>query len=272
MATPPPPPRAPYPSVRERLRDEGFWEVGRSYIADRWAGVTRRLAHRHVAPRLSEMYNLAERQTTDVRSIAAGLRGFPTERWDDLKREFAEVSSRLSARYQAALAYPTISAFSLDESWLVFALVRGLAPQLVVETGVANGHSSFVILEALHRNGAGRLLSIDVRPDVGALVPPELKDRWDLRLLSRRAPRRDLAALVQQIPSIDLFIHDSDHTYRWQMLELTLVWPRLSARGLLTSDDADWSYAFLDFSARQGRRPSFLISENKAFGLLSKAP
>ncbi|MCI4350275.1 MAG: class I SAM-dependent methyltransferase [Thermoplasmata archaeon] len=266
-----PPPNAPRRStVRERLRQEGVWEVGRSYVADRYAGAVRRLAHRFVAPRMMESYARATLQSTDAAAILTRIPGFPRDRVGELVVEFREVSDGLKKRYGSSLPYPTVSAFSGAESLLVYGIVRGRAPQRVVETGVANGHSSYLILEALRRNGGGQLTSIDVRPDVGALIPPELRAGWDLRLLSRRRPRRDLEAVFASIPSIDLFIHDSDHTYRWQSLEFALAWSKLSAAGWLASDDVDWSYAFVDFAAATGRSPLVLVSESKAFGLLPK--
>jgi len=60
----------------------------------------------------------------------------------------------------------------------IWCLTRHLQPAKVVETGVARGISSRFILEALDRNGAGRLWSIDqpppldpeLRPEIGAAV------------------------------------------------------------------------------------------------------
>lgn len=44
---------------------------------------------------------------------------------------------------------------------VLWAIVRSSRPWLVVETGVCNGFSTPVILEALNRNGEGRLISVD---------------------------------------------------------------------------------------------------------------
>ena len=65
-------------------------------------------------------------------------------------------------------------------------LVHHLHPRAVVETGVAHGLSSRIILEALARAGDGRLYSIDLpamtilerRAEIGAAITPELRDRW----------------------------------------------------------------------------------------------
>jgi hypothetical protein len=44
----------------------------------------------------------------------------------------------------------------------IYAVVRILKPRAMVETGVANGKSSALILRALERNGSGRLYSVDL--------------------------------------------------------------------------------------------------------------
>jgi hypothetical protein len=95
----------------------------------------------------------------------------------------------------------------------VWCLTRHLPATVVVETGVARGITSRVILEALERGGAGRLCSIDLpaldsalHPEIGAAVPAELRERWTYLSGTSRAR---LPALLSELGQIDLFIHDS---------------------------------------------------------------
>jgi predicted O-methyltransferase YrrM len=76
------------------------------------------------------------------------------------------------------------AAFAIEEgsAFLMYALVRLLSPSVVLETGVANGHSSALILNALAENGCGELHSVDVSDNVGNLVVD--KRRWCLHLLN----------------------------------------------------------------------------------------
>ncbi|MGZ4202976.1 MAG: class I SAM-dependent methyltransferase, partial [Thermoleophilaceae bacterium] len=113
-------------------------------------------------------------------------------------------------------------------------LCRHLRPAVVVETGVARGLSSRVILEALARDGGGRLWSIDLPPlldrslgdETGAAVPDRLRGRWTLlRASSRRALPGLVAGLSQLGTPPDLFLHDSIHTGRNLRFELDTVWP-----------------------------------------------
>jgi predicted O-methyltransferase YrrM len=147
--------------------------------------------------------------------------------------------------------------------------VRQRRPTLVVETGVANGYSTVLILSALKRNGHGRLLSVDVNANVGTLVRDEGTERWELSILPRRRRRSALAALIGGISEIDLFIHDSDHSYGWQAFEYAMAWPRLAWDGILFSDDVDSSRAFFDFCARKARRPVLLLDRRKLVGAVA---
>lgn len=54
---------------------------------------------------------------------------------------------------------------------------------------------------------------------------------------------------------MDVFLHDSEHTYENMMFEFKSVWPKLRATGLLLSDNIDWNSAFWEFSAQVKVRP-----------------
>ena len=75
--------------------------------------------------------------------------------------------------------------------WL-YCSVRALKPLKVIETGIAHGSSSWVILNALNKNQRGTLFSLDLpnndtnaaynfegkRLETGWLVSDELQGRW----------------------------------------------------------------------------------------------
>lgn len=65
-------------------------------------------------------------------------------------------------------------------SWTILRLTR---PALAVEAGILDGMASTVMLVALERNARdgheGRLVSVDVMPGAGTMVPDELKHRWE---------------------------------------------------------------------------------------------
>lgn len=158
---------------------------------------------------------------------------------------------------------------------LLYLVVRSLRPQRVVETGVEYGWSSRAILSALDANGEGRLSSIDLPTvgagrtysdgtfvrahvdavaDTGRAVPAYLRDRWDLRVVA--TPEESTAALVDVTKEgIDMFLHDSEHSYENMTKEFQIAWAALRPSGVLYSDDADWNAALQDFGRAVGRTP-----------------
>jgi predicted O-methyltransferase YrrM len=147
-------------------------------------------------------------------------------------------------------------------------LVLQYRPSLIVETGVAHGISSRFILRALEAIGAGKLVSIDLPPyqqggydyrdgthdptfvpqefGVGWLVPDDLRARWDLRL------GKSSDILPKLAGPVDLFFHDSEHSYETMMLEFRWAGEHLVPGGFLVSDDASWNESFHDFVRPRG--------------------
>ena len=62
-----------------------------------------------------------------------------------------------------------------------------------------------------------------------------------------------LPRLYEEFPNIDIFFHDSLHTFQHQYFEYSTAWPHLSAGGLLLSDDIFWSRAFHKFTREKGK-------------------
>jgi hypothetical protein len=60
--------------------------------------------------------------------------------------EHAEVRELLAERYRQELPFRSATQLSDAQSGLLYELVRELRPALVVETGIANGHSTVVLL------------------------------------------------------------------------------------------------------------------------------
>ncbi len=134
---------------------------------------------------------------------------------------------------------------------LCYAACRALKPRIVIETGVCYGVTTTFVLQALHENRCGVLHSIDLPPlgrtasdFVGVLVPPNLKSRW---ILHRGTSKSCLPTIVKQAASVDIFIHDSLHTYRNIFRELRVVTPYLARPSLVISDDIEGHPAFNDW-------------------------
>lgn len=150
---------------------------------------------------------------------------------------------------------------------LCFAVCRSVRPEVVVETGVAHGVTTAYILYALHLNGRGHLHSIDLPPLtknaadlVGIAVPPHLRDRWTLH---RGATRQQLPLALSQVGRIDIFVHDSLHTYRTMAWEFNAALQCMNRPGILISDDVEGNRAFEDMVKAQNPTHSSVIRESQ---------
>lgn len=140
------------------------------------------------------------------------------------------------ARFPGPYRHGTTGEFGCEALYL---LVRAARPRVVIDTGVLYGASSGHILAALARNGEGELHSIDIgrseaEPPHDFFIPEAFRQRWELIIGDSR---RELPALLERYPTIDMFHHDSLHTFAHMMWEFRTAYPHLSSRGVLTSDD-----------------------------------
>ena len=150
---------------------------------------------------------------------------------------------------------------------LCYLVCRALRPNVVLETGVAHGVISAFVLQALAMNGRGVLHSVDLPPlgahgdaFVGVLIPHELRPSWHLH---RGTSKRILPKLLPSLSNVDVFIHDSLHTYRHMLWEFRTVMPFLTRRCAVISDDIDGNEAFADHLAFFDPTFSFVAKEEK---------
>jgi hypothetical protein len=132
-----------------------------------------------------------------------------------------------------------------------YCLTVHLRPEIVVETGIARGVTSRLILEALARSGSGRLYSVDLpalnssyHPQIAIAVPESMRAGWTIRL---GTSRRELPPLLRALDGVDLFVHDSLHTGRNTTFELEQAATALRPGGAVLVDDVYQSLAFRSF-------------------------
>jgi predicted O-methyltransferase YrrM len=159
---------------------------------------------------------------------------------------------------------------SLKDGIILFALVRAIQPEYVIETGVAAGISTSFLGAALIENGRGYLFSVELPANdkdelaladgsryvwqergVGWAVPESIKSgllgRHSLVL---RDVREALPEILARIPYLDLFFHDDLHTPDHMLWEYERVWPKLRPGGFLLSDDSN--HGWIQFCNNHG--------------------
>jgi predicted O-methyltransferase YrrM len=135
----------------------------------------------------------------------------------------------------------------------LYGLTRWLRPAVVVESGGFIGMSSAFILKAFAdaNLAAAKLYSIELSDDCeqGALIPDELRSTSG-GFVPMRGKVEDFLKRDQLPGSIDMFLHDSSHSFRHMVWEFRQFWPRLRDGGLLVSHDVQMNAAFPQFIAR----------------------
>jgi predicted O-methyltransferase YrrM len=271
-----------------------------------------------IATRIAELARRLVREPRLAAEAAAKLRsrftlGRHRRRTGELARYRAASAAEALARLleierpgiEAALAEPALARRLAElERWLdepgterssgaaylelLYALVRLTGATRVVETGLAYGFSSTVLLAALEENGAGELWSTDLpafQPGEvaasGAAVPADLaaSPRWHRR---DGPDRRVLPGILEEAGSVDLCHYDSDKSYEGMRWTLDRVWARLAPGGVLVLDDAHSNDAFLELAERLGIEPVVVAKPTRTgvyrwakefpVGLLRKPP
>ena len=170
----------------------------------------------------------------------------------------------------------SLGAIGYADGTYLYAVLRTVQPLLVVETGVANGFSTAFSLLALQANGEGHLHSIDLPREVGReyepgtfyegegragippgsesgwLIPEDLKERWTL---VAGKSQDELPPLLRRLGTIDVFMHDSEHSFDCMWFEFNAAWPALRSGGVLVSDDVNSTEAFARFAGQEARIP-----------------
>ena len=137
----------------------------------------------------------------------------------------------------------------------VWCTVLHTEPEVVIETGVAHGVTSRIVLEALHRNDRGHLSSIDLpypldsrlRETTGAAVPAALRTRWSYL---EGSSKQLLPPLVAKVGHVEVFIHDSLHTARNTVFEMDRAASAMPAEGVMIVDDIRLHQGFATFARR----------------------
>ena len=153
----------------------------------------------------------------------------------------ADIDARLAANGLGSGRY-TYAYYSDAESLLchaVWCVAQHARPEVVIETGVAHGVTSRVVLEALRQNDLGHLWSIDLpfpfdhrlHAETGVAVPDSCRPRWSY---VEGSSKQRLPPLVAKVRHVEMFIHDSLHTAKNTMFEMKQLAPAMPSGGVMT--------------------------------------
>jgi hypothetical protein len=135
-------------------------------------------------------------------------------------------------------------------AWYVVA--RALKPRLVVETGIKHGIGSLVLLAALERNARegspGRLISFDLDPFSGWIVPNRLRHDWE----PVYASTFDRLEPMLEGREVDLFICDTPPDYEIESFEMRTAMRHAAPGIVLIAGNGDRTRALPELTAEMG--------------------
>ena len=161
---------------------------------------------------------------------------------EDVAGLFAEAKTVYAQILESKdMKFPTIWNSGENLACILYVLTKLLQPKLVLETGVANGLTTDMILKQLPRDS--KLHSFDVNYET--LYSVNKNAGWDWHLIDSNNPKKSFERHLHSFSEkFDIWIHDSDHSKFWQTFEYKLALNSLRNGGFLVSDDVNTSDAW----------------------------
>lgn len=158
----------------------------------------------------------------------------------------------------------------------VWCTVVHARPRAVIETGVAHGVSSQIVLAALAQNDGGHLWSIDLphplraglHAETGVVVTERHRSRWSY---IEGPSRQRLPALVASVGQLDVFIHDSLHTARNTLFEMEQAARVMRPGGVMLIDDIFEHDGFATFARRHPDYRTMICQPSDKLGVFGIA-
>jgi predicted O-methyltransferase YrrM len=189
------------------------------------------------------------------------------ERHAYVENYLSGLARKFRARYAAGWV-------DLDDALFLYWLVRQTKPRRIVQCGAVNGRSSAFMMLALAKNGPDGTLTIIDQPPIfdpanpawtvagkvyGAVVPAGKTSGWmvpdqyrDRLEICNGEVKNLLPKVVDNLETIDLFYHASDHTYQHMMFGFEEAKRKLRQGGLIVAVDVAWNASLWDFAERHG--------------------
>ena len=128
-------------------------------------------------------------------------------------------------------------------------------PEAVVETGVAHGVTTRIVLEAMRQNEYGHLWSIDLPHffdrqlhwQTGMAVTDACRPRWSY---VEGSSKQRLPPLIAELGQVQVFMHDSLHTARNTVFEMEQAAVAIPQGGVMLIDDITTHKGFAIFASR----------------------
>ena len=176
---------------------------------------------------------------------------------------------------RAKIDYQSLAGFMLEDSaprrqeigsvypiegQVLYALVRVLRPETVLEFGTMYGCSTEHIVAALERNDFGRLVSVDINPQTSLKSP---------RLEIVKGDGLEFAEKWNE--PVGMVFEDGPHSFHFTYSVLSRLLPHLAEKGCFIVHDIDFPFMAIGFQTQYQVKGGFLAA-TKSFYPLSLTP
>ena len=162
---------------------------------------------------------------------------------DALHRELTELMQQRKDRN-------AIPRFGRRLGW--YCIARACRPGLIIETGTHDGLGTALLLRAAERNAAEgtptRVVTLDIDPASGWLIPEHLKARLDVGT----GDTRETLPRAVDGQEVGMLIHDSEHTAERERFEFGIAIEHAASSLVLISDNAHATTALRDLAEELG--------------------
>ncbi len=156
---------------------------------------------------------------------------------------------------------------------VIYFLTRYSKPEIILETGVAAGFSSYAFLKSIYKNNYGTLYSSDFpyfrlpKPEkyIGIVVPEEFKSHWNLFI---EGDQYNIELIKKKINKVDLIHYDSDKSYNGRKNFTKSIEKLMHDQTLFLMDDLHNNEFFIDYVKEKNLFWKILNINNRYVGFI----
>jgi Methyltransferase domain len=232
------------------LRVRALWHERRSAFREPRASLRYLFGGRELSTFTYDLANSAE--LAEFIANALGVETSLVARYFDELEQDAELRGALAEGLRTHSNRHNIHHYTKRIGY--YAIVRITKPAVVVETGTHHGLGAAVIARALQRNSMerdppGKVLTFDINPDAGWLIPSFL----DEFVQQFTGPSRATLGPALEANPVDFFVHDSLRTPENERFEFeTVISHAAGPKLVLVTDHAPKTYVLRDICAERG--------------------
>lgn len=211
-----------------------------------------------------------------IKSNLSNIEELANQLDEKLWEETKQISQQLTENANKLLAELAVDLGGGGFYPFLYFITRYTQPDVIIETGVAAGFSSYAFLKAIDTNKKGILYSSDFpyfrlpNPEkyIGIVVEETLKKYWHVYI---DGDEINLPKILNKVNRIDIFHYDSDKSYSGRTMAISLIKNKLDDNSLVLMDDIQDNSFFYDYIQQHNPLNWYIFEfENKYIGIIGK--